>query len=71
MASRPTVSVASADGKPTGSTVPLPAVFSSPIRPDIVQYVLRSPFYFIPSRLGKFARKGGFESAIGCELSEG
>ncbi|PGH12423.1 hypothetical protein AJ80_06730 [Polytolypa hystricis UAMH7299] len=39
MASRPTVSIASADGKPSGQTHPLPAVFLSPIRPDIVQSV--------------------------------
>lgn len=39
MASRPTVSIASGEGKPTGATVPLPAVFAAPIRSDIVQYV--------------------------------
>ncbi|KAB8303319.1 hypothetical protein EYC80_004756 [Monilinia laxa] len=39
MASRPTVSVLSADGKATGATIPLPKVFTSPIRPDIVQTV--------------------------------
>ncbi|KAL4758992.1 60S ribosomal protein uL4 [Aspergillus foveolatus] len=39
MASRPTVSIASGEGKPTGATCPLPAVFNSPIRPDIVQQV--------------------------------
>ncbi|KAF7899263.1 uncharacterized protein EAF01_008476 [Botrytis porri] len=39
MASRPTVSVLSADGKATGTTIPLPKVFTSPIRPDIVQTV--------------------------------
>ncbi|MCJ1269739.1 hypothetical protein MMC22_009632 [Lobaria immixta] len=39
MASRPTVTIASADGTPSGSTHPLPAVFKSPIRPDIVQTV--------------------------------
>ncbi|KAL2793441.1 ribosomal protein L4 domain-containing protein [Aspergillus germanicus] len=39
MASRPTVSIASAEGKPTGATAPLPAVFTAPIRPDIVQQV--------------------------------
>lgn len=39
MASRPTVSIATADGKPSGATQPLPAVFTAPIRPDIVQYV--------------------------------
>lgn len=38
MATRPTVTIASADGTPSGSTHPLPAVFRSPIRPDIVQY---------------------------------
>ena len=38
MATRPTVTIATADGKPSGSTHPLPAVFRSPIRPDIVQY---------------------------------
>lgn len=37
MASRPTVTIATADGKPSGATLPLPAVFESPIRPDIVQ----------------------------------
>lgn len=39
MASRPTVTIAAADGKPSGATHPLPAVFTSPIRLDIVQYV--------------------------------
>ncbi|DAA77431.1 TPA_exp: Uncharacterized protein A8136_6691 [Trichophyton benhamiae CBS 112371] len=39
MASRPTVTVISADGKPSGSTHPLPTVFLAPIRPDIVQSV--------------------------------
>ncbi|KAL4804921.1 hypothetical protein BDV18DRAFT_141546 [Aspergillus unguis] len=39
MASRPTVSIASGEGKPTGATTPLPAVFAAPIRADIVQYV--------------------------------
>lgn len=38
MASRPTVTIATADGKPSGATHPLPAVFTSPIRLDIVQY---------------------------------
>ncbi|KAH8805938.1 60S ribosomal protein-like protein L4 [Xylogone sp. PMI_703] len=39
MATRPTVSILSADGAPTGATHPLPKVFASPIRPDIVQTV--------------------------------
>ncbi|MCJ1314034.1 hypothetical protein MMC25_007714 [Agyrium rufum] len=39
MTSRPTVTIASAEGKPSGETHPLPAVFRSPIRPDIVQSV--------------------------------
>merc|ERR1711929_54454 len=39
MASRPTVTILSADGSASGATHPLPAVFSSPIRPDIVQTV--------------------------------
>ncbi|KAI9041751.1 60S ribosomal protein uL4 [Aspergillus affinis] len=39
MASRPTVTIATADGKASGATYPLPAVFTSPIRPDIVQQV--------------------------------
>jgi hypothetical protein len=38
MASRPTVTILSADGKASGSTHPLPKVFQSPIRPDIIQY---------------------------------
>ena len=38
MTTRPTVSVLKADGSATGSSHPLPAVFKSPIRPDIVQY---------------------------------
>ncbi len=41
MTTRPTVTIASADGTASGSTHPLPAVFSSPIRPDIVQYELQ------------------------------
>ncbi|KAL2025056.1 hypothetical protein VTK56DRAFT_58 [Thermocarpiscus australiensis] len=39
MASRPTVTVIGADGKPTGATEVLPKVFSAPIRPDIVKHV--------------------------------
>ncbi|KAF7546572.1 hypothetical protein G7046_g9262 [Stylonectria norvegica] len=39
MASRPTVSIIGKDGKPTGATHTMPAVFTSPIRPDIVQEV--------------------------------
>ncbi|PHH91222.1 hypothetical protein CDD83_1272 [Cordyceps sp. RAO-2017] len=39
MASRPTVSIIGKDGAPTGATHPIPAVFTSPIRPDIVQQV--------------------------------
>ncbi|KAI0157535.1 60S ribosomal protein L4-A [Xylariaceae sp. FL1272] len=39
MASRPTVSIIGKDGTPSGATHPLPAVFASPIRPDIVQQV--------------------------------
>lgn len=38
MATRPTVTIVSADGTLSESTHPLPAVFRSPIRPDIVQY---------------------------------
>ena len=38
MSTRPTVTIASAEGKPSGSTHPLPDVFKAPIRPDIVQY---------------------------------
>ncbi|EFX01174.1 60S ribosomal protein [Grosmannia clavigera kw1407] len=39
MASRPTVTIHGADGKPTSTSQPIPAVFLSPIRPDIVQQV--------------------------------
>ncbi|KAI6249050.1 60S ribosomal protein L4-B [Erysiphe necator] len=39
MTSRPIVSIISAEGKPSGSTHPLPKVFTAPIRPDIVQTV--------------------------------
>ncbi|KAL9107153.1 MAG: hypothetical protein Q9227_007933 [Pyrenula ochraceoflavens] len=39
MTTRPTVTIASADGTPSGSTHTLPAVFGAPIRPDIVQSV--------------------------------
>ncbi|CAM1508330.1 Fc.00g051780.m01.CDS01 [Cosmosporella sp. VM-42] len=39
MASRPTVSIIGKDGTPTGATHTIPAVFTSPIRPDIVQQV--------------------------------
>lgn len=38
MSGRPTVGIVGGDGKASGSTHPLPAVFSAPIRPDIVQY---------------------------------
>lgn len=39
MASRPTVTILSADGSATGSTHTIPEVFLNPIRPDIVQEV--------------------------------
>ncbi|KAJ5191601.1 60S ribosomal protein L4-A [Penicillium cinerascens] len=39
MASRPTVSIATAEGKPSGASHPLPSVFAAPIRSDIVQQV--------------------------------
>merc|ERR1711977_560889 len=39
MASRPTVTILSADGSASDATHPLPKVFTSPIRPDIVQTV--------------------------------
>ncbi|KAF7588855.1 hypothetical protein BBP40_005072 [Aspergillus hancockii] len=39
MASRPTVTIATAEGKPSGATAPLPAVFNAPIRLDVVQQV--------------------------------
>merc|ERR1712000_350237 len=39
MSSRPTVGILGADGASSGETLPLPAVFSAPIRPDIVQTV--------------------------------
>ncbi|KAG9234409.1 60S ribosomal protein-like protein L4 [Amylocarpus encephaloides] len=39
MASRPTVTILSADGSASGATHPLPKVFNAPIRPDIVQTV--------------------------------
>lgn len=39
MASRPTVNIIGKDGVATGATLTTPAVFSSPIRPDIVQHV--------------------------------
>ncbi|KAL1895799.1 60S ribosomal protein L4B [Ceratocystis pirilliformis] len=39
MASRPTVNIIGKDGVATGATLTIPAVFSSPIRPDIVQHV--------------------------------
>ena len=41
MPSRPTVGIVGADGKGTGSSHPLPAVFSSPIRPDICHITFR------------------------------
>ncbi|KAI0911181.1 60S ribosomal protein L4-A [Ustulina deusta] len=39
MASRPTVTIIGKDGSPSGATHPIPTVFASPIRPDIVQQV--------------------------------
>lgn len=39
MSGRPTVTIIGDDGKPTGGTHAMPAVFLSPIRPDIVQQV--------------------------------
>lgn len=41
MSNRPTVGIIGADGASSGQTHTLPAVFSSPIRPDIVQYERR------------------------------
>ena len=38
MTTRPTVTITSAEGKPSGASYPLPAVFTAPIRSDIVQY---------------------------------
>lgn len=43
MASRPTVTIISPDGKPSKDTHPLPNVFRVPIRPDIVQCVRTNP----------------------------
>ncbi|KAK5056780.1 hypothetical protein LTR84_012312 [Exophiala bonariae] len=39
MSNRPSVGIVGADGASSGKTLSLPAVFSSPIRPDIVQSV--------------------------------
>jgi len=39
MAARPQVTVYDASGASTGTQVPLPGVFTAPIRPDIVQFV--------------------------------
>jgi large subunit ribosomal protein L4e len=39
MAERPTVSIIGSDGKPSGASHTIPTVFSSPIRPDIVQQI--------------------------------
>ncbi|KAL7797596.1 ribosomal protein L4 domain-containing protein [Trichoderma ceciliae] len=39
MASRPTVTIIGKDGTPSGATHTIPAVFASPIRPDIVKQV--------------------------------
>ena len=42
MTTRPTVTIATAEGKASGETHPLPLVFKAPIRPDIVQYEPRA-----------------------------
>ena len=42
MASRPTISVYGADGSKGSSSIPLPAVFTAPIRSDIVQAIHKS-----------------------------
>ena len=39
MSARPVVSVYGKDGKPTGNSLNLPAVFKAPIRPDVVTQV--------------------------------
>ncbi|CCE86232.1 Piso0_005890 [Millerozyma farinosa CBS 7064] len=39
MSTRPQVSVVSAEGKQTSTQLPLPAVFSAPVRPDLVHSV--------------------------------
>jgi large subunit ribosomal protein L4e len=39
MTSRPTVTIIGGDGKASDKSHPLPSVFRTPIRPDIVQYV--------------------------------
>ena len=38
-AARPLITVYSEQGEDTSSTVPLPAVFKAPIRPDVVNFV--------------------------------
>jgi len=42
MASRPTISVYGADGAKGSSSIPLPAVFTAPIRLDVVQQIHKS-----------------------------
>ncbi|KAH3761941.1 60S ribosomal protein L4 [Pelomyxa schiedti] len=39
MTARPLVSILKSNGKPSGKTVPLPAVLTAPIRPDVVNIV--------------------------------
>lgn len=57
MAARPTLTVWSAQGESSGS-VPLPAVFTAPIRLDVVQQV-HSEFgvIIIRGRDGRFAQE--------------
>jgi large subunit ribosomal protein L4e len=38
-AARPLITVYNEQGEATGNTVPLPAVFKAPIRPDVVNFV--------------------------------
>jgi hypothetical protein len=57
MAARPTVSVFSAQGESSGS-LPLPAVFTAPIRLDVVQQV-HSESLFFQLRIGWIERGKG------------
>lgn len=64
MAARPTVSVFSAQGESSGS-LPLPAVFTAPIRLDVVQQV-HSEFTPIGGRLSLGEGHGGCAEGVGC-----
>jgi hypothetical protein len=67
MAARPTVSVFSAKGE-SSSSLPLPAVFTAPIRLDVVQQVHSELLFCLEGRAEGYAagREEMKDGRIGC-----